>query len=545
MMARRAHVYPQVEPGAAALVDAAVVSVPASISAGHALALARRRDARALTAGAAVVLRDDLARAASLGVSGARATSLARPVPVVDADARETVVRRHHANGAPLVIVREGRRVLGAATPKRGAPASISLADRLGRRLSAATAGVLDTVARVATDRGARAYLAGGIVRDALLGIAAASPDLDVVVEGDGPGVARELADALIAPHVEHARFLTATVRPTAAGRVDVATARTERYDGRGVLPRVMPSTIEQDLGRRDFTINAMAVELASGAFGLIDRHGGRSDLEAKRLTILHPASFVEDPTRMFRAARYATRLGLRLDPWTRRCQAWALTLAPYPALSGGRILAELGHVLREPRPELVLSRLGTDGVYRLLDPRHRFTKAARAAVTALPATLAWAREHGVDVAPLELLLAALLADQPSDVAASALKRLEITGEPLARVTRALHDARALRRAVDGAARASDRARLLRGRSALDHAWLALNGAQAHVAWFRGVDGARGALRGDDVIALGVPAGREVAAVLDALRDARLDGDVTERGAEEAFVRAWTKRKER
>ena len=82
MMARRAHVYPQVEPGAAALVDAAVVSVPASISAGHALALARRRDARALTAGAAVVLRDDLARAASLGVSGARATSLARPVQI-------------------------------------------------------------------------------------------------------------------------------------------------------------------------------------------------------------------------------------------------------------------------------------------------------------------------------------------------------------------------------------------------------------------------------------------------------------------------------
>ena len=306
-----------------------------------------------------------------------------------------------------------------------------------------------------------------------------------------------------------------------------------------------MPSTIDQDLGRRDFTVNAMAVEVASGAFGLIDRHGGRADLEAKRLTILHPASFVEDPTRMFRAARYAARLGLRMDAWTRRCQAWALSLVPYPALSGVRILAELGHVLREPRPELVLVRLGVDGVYRLLDPRYRFTKAARAAVLALPETLAWARANGVDVPAVELALVAVLAGQPSDVPAAALARLALSGEPLARVSRALGAGPALMRAVEAAPRASDRARLLRGRSALEHAWLALNGAGAHVTWFRDADAVRGHLRGDDVIALGVPPGREVAAVLDALRDARLDGGVMERGAEESFVRAWTNRKER
>jgi tRNA nucleotidyltransferase (CCA-adding enzyme) len=534
--------YPQVELAAAALVDVTLVSVPASISVTDALITTRRRNALALVAGDAYILRDDLARAASLGVGGARALALARPLPVVDARARETVVRRHHAAGAPLVVVRDGRSVLGAVAPKLPALGPVALADRLGRRLPAPALSVLETVARVAADRGARAYLAGGVVRDALADRTLASPDLDVVVEGDGPGVARALADALEAPLVEHARFLTATVGPTSAGRVDVATARSERYEGRGALPRVMPSSIGQDLRRRDFTINAMAAELASGAFGLLDRHGGRADLAAGRLSILHPASFVEDPTRIFRAARYAVRLGLRPDAWTRRCQAWALSLAPYEGLSGARILAELERVHREPRPDRVLMRLGVSGAYRLLEPRYRFTRAARAAILELPASLAWAREHGLEVSGVELLLVVLLAGQPSDIAGAALRRLELAGEPLARVTRAMHGSADALRAVAKAGRPSDRARALRGLRPLELVWLWLEGkpgARAQVEWFCQAGSARASLRGHDVIALGVPAGPGVAAALDALRDACLDGEVSGRSAEEAFVRAW------
>jgi tRNA nucleotidyltransferase (CCA-adding enzyme) len=418
----------------------------------------------------------------------------------------------------------------------------MSLADRLARRLPAATRAVLETAARVAAQRGARAYLTGGIVRDALASSPLVSPDLDVVVEGDGPGVARALADALAAPLVEHARFLTATVGPTSAGRIDVATARSERYEGRGVLPRVMPSSIEQDLRRRDFTVNAMAVELGSEDQALLDPHGGRADLAAGRLRILHPASFVEDPTRVFRAARYGARLGLRPDAWTTACEAWALSLAPYPALSGARILAELAHILAEAAPELALVRLGVIGAYRLLDPRYRFARSTRATLAALPATLAWSRAHGVDAAPLELLLVAVLADQPADLVPSALRRLDLSGDPLARIARAIADGPALAEGVTRAARASVRARLLRGRSALELAALALGGSptvRRHVAWFGEAGRARATLKGDDVIALGVPAGPDVAAVLAALRDARLDGEVQERGEEEAFVRTW------
>jgi tRNA nucleotidyltransferase (CCA-adding enzyme) len=431
--------------------------------------------------------------------------------------------------------------VIGGVSAERARASGISLTDRLGRRLPAAARHVLDAVARVAAERDARAYLAGGIVRDALADRLEPSPDLDVVVEGDGPGVARALADALVAPLVEHARFLTATVGPTSAGRIDVATARSERYEGRGTLPRVMPSSMEQDLRRRDFTVNAMAVELGSGRLELLDPQGGRADLAAGTLRILHPASFVEDPTRMFRAARYAVRLGLRPDAWTMKCQAWALSLAPYPALSGARIVGELTRILAEPRPDVVLVRLGTGGVYHLLDPRYRFGRAARARVSALPAALAWSR----DLAAVELLLVALLADQPGEVVAAALRRLDVTGEPLVRITRAIAERATLARALASPARLSERARAARGRGALHLAavWLdAAAGVRRQLDAVRDALPARATLRGDEVIGLGVPAGPAVAAVLDALRDAQLDGEVTGRSEEEVFVRAWAER---
>jgi tRNA nucleotidyltransferase (CCA-adding enzyme) len=287
-----------------------------------------------------------------------------------------------------------------------------------------------------------------------------------------------------------------------------------------------------------------MAVELASGAFGLLDRHGGREDLAARRLRILHPASFVEDPTRIFRAARFAARLGFRADAWTARCQAWALSLVPYPALSGARIVAELEHILREARPEQALVRLGVAGAYRLIDPRFRFSRATRVALLALPAALAWSRARHLEVAGVDLLAAALLAGQDADVTRAALARLEITGERAARIGRVLENRGALARALASASRPSDRARLLRGKSPLELAWLALTGddpARTDVAWFVENAAARGALRGDEVIALGVAAGPDVAAALDALRDVRLDGEVTGRAEEEAFVRAWAR----
>jgi len=543
-MARRAHVYPQVEFGAAALVDATLLALPASVSLAQAVRLVRQRNAQGLAAGDHVVLREDLARAATLGIDGTRADMLARPLPVVAADATEAAVRRLLTQGAPMVVVREGRRGVGGITAPGGMRPCMSMTERLARRLPAAAREVLAAAARVASARGARAYLAGGVVRDALADRPLESPDLDLVIEGDGPGVARALADALGAPLVAHERFLTATVGPTAAGRVDVATARSERYEARGALPRVLPASIDADLRRRDFTVNAMAVELHSGSFGLLDPHGGRHDLAARRLRILHPASFVEDPTRIFRAARYAVRLGLRPEPWTMRMQTWALSLAPYPALSGARILAELVHVLREADPEAVLTRLLSTGAFRLLDPRLHPSRAARTQWSRLAAARAWAHAHDLAVDDVDLLLLALLVRRDATVAVATLGRLGLSGERASRILRAHahHDTVAVR--VAGVARPSERARVLRAASTLELAWLASGGHDdlaARVEHFLLTRDDRPALRGDDVIALGVPPGPPVAAALDALKDARVDGELKTRIEEEAFVRAWAR----
>ncbi|HEU5142706.1 MAG TPA: hypothetical protein VFU04_06060 [Solirubrobacterales bacterium] len=153
-------------------------------------------------------------------------------------------------------------------------------------------------------------YLVGGAVRDLLLG--QPRGDIDLVVVGD----AAALAGKLGAETIEHERFATAKVR-LGEHEVDLATARTERYERPGALPDIEPAaSIDDDLGRRDFTINAMALALAREP-RLIDPHGGRADLAAGQLRVLHPGSFADDPTRALRAARYAARFGFGLDPGT------------------------------------------------------------------------------------------------------------------------------------------------------------------------------------------------------------------------------------
>ncbi|MGH7392018.1 MAG: hypothetical protein ACREM3_21560, partial [Candidatus Rokuibacteriota bacterium] len=405
----------------------------------------------------------------------------------------------------------------------------------------------LGAAARVAAARGLRAYLVGGTVRDVLAGGGGGRRDLDVVVEGDGLALARDLAAALGAGAslVEHARFLTASVTADGLGRIDVATARAERYERPGALPRVMPATIAHDLARRDFTVNAMAVALGAGGLTLLDPFGGRDDLARRRLRVLHPLSFVEDPTRMFRAARYAARLGFGADAWTARAQALAVRLAPYPALSGQRLTAEIDLILGDAQPSAALRRLGVAGVFRLLDPRYRFGRATTERLNALAAGLAWCREQGLRVGPVELAALALLTDQAREVAPAALTRLGFRGEPLASLARALESAPTLARALDAASRASVRAGLLRERSDVELAWLALVGGaagRAAVEWFVSTARpARPALGGDAVVALGVPRGAAVARVLAALRDGRLDGALRDRDDEERFVRDWVR----
>jgi len=185
---------------------------------------------------------------------------------------------------------------------------------------------------------GAPLYLVGGAVRDLLLGRGRA--ELDLVIVGDAAAMAARLG----AEPVEHERFATAKVQLDGL-EIDVATARTERYEHPGALPDVAPAeTIEADLGRRDFTINAIALPL-QGEAEPIDPHDGRADLEAGLLRMLHERSFVDDPTRALRAARYASRFGFELEPET----AEAIRVTDLDTISAERRRTELLRLAAEP----------------------------------------------------------------------------------------------------------------------------------------------------------------------------------------------------
>lgn len=208
---------------------------------------------------------------------------------------------------------------------------------------------------QIAAAASAPTYVVGGAVRDALLG--RGRGDLDLVVLGD----ADELAAALSShPATSHERFGTATVE-LGGHRVDIARARTETYPEPGALPVVAPAAdVESDLARRDFSVNAIAVPVAGGE--PVDPHGGAADVEARLLRVLHPRSFEDDPTRAVRAARYAARLGMNLEPETEQL----LRATDLGTVSEDRRGAELARLAAEPSGPTGLRLLAEWGLVEL-----------------------------------------------------------------------------------------------------------------------------------------------------------------------------------
>jgi tRNA nucleotidyltransferase (CCA-adding enzyme) len=194
---------------------------------------------------------------------------------------------------------------------------------------------------------GHKAYLVGGIVRDMAMGYR--NVDLDITVEGDGPAVARALAAKTGAVFTGPTQFATCKVESKAFGTVDFSTARKEVYRRPGALPLVKPSDLTEDLARRDFTINAMAISLGPEDYGrLIDPYDGMSDIKRRYLRVLHDRSFIDDPTRILRGARFASRYRFRFDGRTRRHLRCAIEDGSLHSVSGKRLYSELRLICME-----------------------------------------------------------------------------------------------------------------------------------------------------------------------------------------------------
>ncbi len=326
-----------------------------------------------------------------------------------------------------------------------------------------------------------------------------------------------------------HRAFRTATLKGTDF-HLDVASARAESYRRPGALPTVRPGTLRDDLSRRDFTVNAIALGL-TGEYrsAIIDPFGGRADLQAKLLRVLHEASFQDDSTRILRSARYESRLEFRLEPRTLR---WLRRDVRYlDAISAARIRQEIIRTLREPEPEGILLRLQSLGALRPIHPALSFDRRRAAA---------FARIRDIDGASAVAYLA-LLSWPLSRTEASALaSRLALTR----RETDAVRAAPIARAMTDRLSRRVKPSRAVEALSTLPTpaAWAMAAAGPVHtkelaLCYLRRWRHVKPSLDGHDLLAMGATEGPRLGEVLRRLKAAKLDGEVRTRRDEQRLAR--------
>jgi tRNA nucleotidyltransferase (CCA-adding enzyme) len=368
------------------------------------------------------------------------------------------------------------------------------------------------------------AYLVGGAVRDLLHG--AVPKDVDIAVEGDARSVARAVAERLGSDAREYERFGTATVE-TPATSYNFATTRKEAYDSPGELPRVSPAPLVDDLRRRDFSINAMAVGLTGDDLGhLYDPTGGLADMESGLVRVLHDRSFLDDPTRLLRAVRYAVRLGFALDPETERLAREAAAAEALSTVSGARIRDELMDLLGELDAAAGIKRMRELEIHTALhpelDPDPDLVASAALGATAIGADRAIAA------------LAALTEEAPEKLDLW-LGDLHLAAEERDAAARAARVAPKIAAALREREHSPSELRALLGREPLEALALAMALSAPSEPILRWVSELRPValeISGADLLAAGVPEGPAVGHALDETLNRKLDGLVSGRDEE-------------
>ena len=401
-------------------------------------------------------------------------------------------------------------------------------------RLPAELVGLICKAAAEAEEKGYRLYLVGGVVRDLLL--EKVSFDIDLAVEGDAIGLARSLSGVTGGKLLVHERFNTAKIKSD-KWVMDIATCRSETYARPGALPTIRPGSLRDDMARRDFTINAMAVRLNPAVFGeLVDPYGGLNDLKQRFIRILHDNSFTYDATRIWRAVRYEQRLDFNIEAHT--LGLLKRDIDRLETISGDRIRHEMELVLSEHQPEKRLHRAYELGV---LQKVHSSLKGdawlvqkyqrAREILSSeqLNASLNW----GILVCRLQeaevvQLISYLKLPRPiTDVARDSV-RVRLVLEKLKNNRLKQSRIYALLSAFSPAA--------VKVNEIVTEDETLRNKLDLYLNTLRNV---KPALNGKDLAVLGIAAGPRMQEILDILRDARLDGEVEGRAQEKALVERW------
>ena len=418
------------------------------------------------------------------------------------------------------------------------------------RRFPQERLSLLRELGDLADEGGVSLYLVGGVVRDLLL--KRENWDFDLTVEGDGIAFARQVADRYGAGLAVFERFATARLVFPDGLKMDIATTRRESYAQPAILPTVQLASIEEDLYRRDFTINAMAMQLNPGQFGcLLDPYGGQRDLRARTIRVLHADSFQDDPTRIFRAIRFEQRFGFRLERTTLRLLAEAASTNLIQQLSGPRLQNEILLLFSEHDPVRAIARLAQLKLLRFLHRRLCCTKTVKRVVTAVPKALAWwARRFQDSVIDRPIVyLMALSSESSPVVVATMIRRFALSRERAKNVSAGGSRVdRALKRLTHkGMVRPSQVYRILADFS--DEALVLLLAKQVsrqhgerlsemkrHLIAHVKNRTVKTALTGRDLHAMGLKPGPQYKTILEKLLDARIDGMITTEAEERAFV---------
>ncbi len=406
----------------------------------------------------------------------------------------------------------------------------MNLARRIEQYLPRQILELVKDISKQASEQGQRVCLVGGIVRDMLLGYA--NFDIDLVVEGNAVKLAQQVAETSRAKLLAHRRFGTAKLKYDNF-TLDLATARKETYSRPGALPTVTPGTLKDDLFRRDFSINAMAISLASNDYGeLIDSYDGESDLEHHVIRILHPESFSNDATRILRGVCYEQRFGFGFE--TETAHLLERDIPMLDTISGDRIRHELEHIFEEEQPELVIRRLGELGVLHRINPflksndwiAEKFDKARRLKKpTQLPSLYFCLLIYSFSEKEIEQFLVRLnIPAKLSRAVRDTLRikdRLPLLDKPSLKPSEIYYLLREYEHlAIQANAIASETATICH-----------------HLQLFlRKVRYVRTSLDGEELKGLGISAGPEMGNVLRILHRAKLDGEVKTRADEKKLV---------
>ena len=404
--------------------------------------------------------------------------------------------------------------------------------------------GVLKIAGKIAEELKMNSYAVGGFVRDLLLHNA--NFDIDLVVEGDGIKFARIFASQYGCKATYHKKFGTAIINLPDKIKVDVATARLEYYEKPAALPQIEMSSIKLDLYRRDFTINTLAIRLNPSSFGeLIDFFGAKRDIKEKTIRILHNLSFVEDPTRVFRALRFEQRFGFQLSKLTVNLIENAVKMNFFNNLSGRRLFNEIILILQEERVIPLIKRMSKFDLLKLIHPKIVFSSHMSENLERIEKVFAWFKLLFLDenydqwILYFGGLIDALKKDEVKTVIENLsltrveIKKIELLKEKVPKI---------LSKICSTTIKPSDVYHLLNPLPLEVQLYVmakttAENTRRAISHYFTHTKQVKIELSGNDLIALGLTPGKVFKKILNATLDAKIDGILKNREDEMRFVK--------